>query len=311
MSECLIVSAEAKEFADEIAGLAQPGLKVIPCTSTERALESYTDQTIVFGDPDMIAAILPKMPSVDWVQSTWAGVNSLLAINRRDYVLTGVKDVYGSQMSEYVMGYLLAHELRVLERRTQQQKRNWHSAGSGTLQGKRLGIMGTGSIARHIAKLATHFGLHVTGLNRSGSPSPEFETVMPVDHLHEFLQDADYLVSVLPQTDATNDLLGKAALAKLSRHAYFINVGRSNVVDDDALINALQNGELAGAVLDVFDEEPLSQDSPLWDARNLLITAHIAALSHPALIVPIFIDNFRRYTQKQQLKYVIDFDAGY
>ena len=115
----------------------------------------------------------------------------------------------------------------------------------------------------------------------------------------------------LPQTADTDNLLDAAALAKLPAQAYFINVGRSNVVDDGALIDALRNDRLAGAALDVFDEEPIPQDSPLWDTPNLSITAHIAAISHPSLIVPIFIENYRRYIKEQPLKYVIDFDAGY
>jgi phosphoglycerate dehydrogenase-like enzyme len=309
--ECLIVSAAANEFAEEIARLADFRLPVKACTSADRALHEYTGQTIVFGDPDMIASILPKMPSVDWVQSCWAGVTPLMKIDRRDYVLTGVKEVYGPQMSEYVMGYLLAHELKLLERMQQQSRHNWFKVNSGSVHGKRLGIMGTGSIGRHIAETATFFDMHVTGLSRSGEPSPAFEKVMPVDRLHEFLEETDYLVSVLPQTDDTNNLLDEAALARLPRHTYLINVGRSNVIDNVALIDALRNDRLAGAVLDVFDEEPLPQDSPLWDTPNLSITAHIAAVSHPSLIVPIFVENYRRYINKQPLNYIVDFDAGY
>ena len=134
---------------------------------------------------------------------------------------------------------------------------------------------------------------------------------MPLSRLHDFLEPLDYLVAVLPQTAATEKLLDKTALAKLPAHAYFINVGRSNVLDDKALTDALQGKELAGATLDVFDQEPLPVDSPLWDTPGLSITAHIAAISHPSLIVPIFVENYRRYVSKQALRYVVDFDKGY
>lgn len=90
-----------------------------------------------------------------------------------------------------------------------------------------------------------------------------------------------------------------------------MNIGRSNLVDDTALIDALRHGRLAGAALDVFDQEPVSQDSPLWDTPGLSITAHVAAVSHPRLIVPIFIDNYHRYRKRHALKYVVDFDTGY
>jgi len=311
MPDCLIVSAAANEFAEEIERLADFSLPVKACTSTEKALDEYTDQTVLFGNPDMIASILPEMPSVDWVQSTWAGITPLLAIDRRDYVLTNVRDVFGPQMSEYVMGYLLAHELKVLQRMKHQRKHNWFDTRSGSLQGKRLGIMGTGSIGRHIAQTATFFGIKVTGLSRSGVPLPAFEKVVPVSQLHDFLGEIDYLVSTLPQTDETDNLLDKAALARLPAHAYFINIGRSNVIHDEALIDALQHGKLAGATLDVFDGEPVPQDSPLWDTPDLSITAHIAAISHPSLIAPIFVENYRRYTSKQPLKYIVDFSAAY
>ena len=214
-------------------------------------------------------------------------------------------------MSEYVLGYLLAHELKILERGKAQREHRWFTALSGTLRGKRLCIMGTGSIGRHIANTAGNFGVATTGLNRSGTPSAEFAEVLPVSQLHEFLARADYLVSTLPQTPATDGLLDAAALAELPAHAYFVNVGRGNVVDDEALAEALRSGRLAGAALDVFDEEPVPPDSSLWDTPNLSITAHIAAVSHPLLIVPIFVENYRRYVDGRTMKYRVDFDAGY
>ena len=116
---------------------------------------------------------------------------------------------------------------------------------------------------------------------------------------------------MLPETPATTHLLDSAALAKLPAHAFFINVGRGNVVDDEALIDALRDGQLAGAAVDVFDEEPVPAASPLWRTPNLTITAHIAAMSHPQLIVPIFIENYRRYCNNEPLKFVIDLEEGY
>ncbi len=311
MPDCLIITAIAEELAEEIARLADFPIAIKACASAKQALAEYTDESVIFGNPDMIAEVLPKMWAVDWVQSTWAGVTPLIALDQRDYVLTGIKDVFGPQMSEYVLGYLLAHELEVVQRMTEQRAHNWYKTYSGTLEGKHLGIMGTGSIGRHIATTAAHFGIKVTGLSRSGAALPEFEKVLQVDQLHEFLEHLDYLVAILPQTSATDKLLDAAALAKLPAHAYFINIGRSNVVDDEALIDALRNNTLTGAALDVFDEEPIPADSPLWDAPNLSISAHVAAVSHTPLIVPIFIENYLRYINQQPLKYVIDFDAGY
>ena len=311
MPDCMLLTTLANEFADELEKLTDISIPCKVCTTTKQALADYTNESIIFGSPAMIAEVLPKMPTVEWVQSSWAGVTPLMALDRRDYVLTGIKDVFGPQMSEYVLGYLLAHELKVLQRLQEQQEHNWFRERSGTLGGKRLGIMGTGSIGQHIARTAKHFGANVTGLSRSGSPVSDFDNILQVNQLYDFLKGLDYLVATLPQTADTDNLLDADALAQLPAHAYFINVGRSNVVDDRALIDALCNGRMAGAVLDVFDEEPIPQDSLLWDTPNLSVTAHISAVSHPLLIVPVFVDNFRRYINGQPLRYIIDFATGY
>jgi phosphoglycerate dehydrogenase-like enzyme len=307
---CLIVTAAAEAFAEEIAR-HEPRLPVTCCPSADSALHAYTDERVVLGDPTMVAEVLQNMPTVEWVQSTWAGVTPLITHPRRGYVLTGIKDVFGPQMSEYVIGYLLAHELKILDRQAAQQKRAWFKDASGVMQGRRLGIMGTGSIGQHIAKAAAVFGMTSIGLSRSGAATQGFERVRPVAQLHEFLEQCDYLVSTLPHTPATDRLLDGPALQKLPPHAYFVNVGRSNVVDDAALVDALRQRRLAGAAVDVFDQEPVPQNSPLWDTPGLSLTAHVAAVSHPNLIVPIFIDNYHRYTKGQALKHVVDFDAGY
>jgi phosphoglycerate dehydrogenase-like enzyme len=309
---CLIVTAIADEFAAEVARLtAAAPIPVTACTSAEQALERYSNESVLFGNPDMISKILPEMPAIKWVQSSWAGVTPFMELERRDYILTGVKDVFGSQISEYVFGFLLAHELKILQRKQEQEQHNWFKGISGTLAGKRIGILGTGSIGQHIAQTARCFGLQTIGLNRSGSTVAGFDKTFCNSDLSIFLENLDYIVSTLPQTPDTDKLLDAAALARLPDHAYFVNVGRSNVVDDDALIAALTSGKLAGAALDVYDEEPVPQSNPLWDTPNLSMTAHVAAVSHPLLIVPIFVENYWRYVNGQTLRYTIDFTAGY
>jgi phosphoglycerate dehydrogenase-like enzyme len=311
MSDCLIISSLADEYAASLTQCDDVDISATACTSAEDALRRYAGQRIVLGDPDLVAPILSEMPAVDWVQSTWAGVLEFIQATRRDYVLTGVKDIFGQQISEYVIGYILAHELRIAERDVAQNNRKWSETPSGTLQNKRIGIMGTGSIGQHIAHTASTLGMQVKGLSRSGLPASGFSEVVPVQKLDAFLESTDYLVSVLPQTPATDDLLDEDALSHLPEHAFFINVGRGNVVNDSALIERLQCGTLAGAVLDVFDEEPLPKDSPLWSAPNLRITAHIAAVSHASLVVPIFVENLRLFQKNKSLKYVVDFSNGY
>ena len=306
----LVIGNDAADLAD-VVNATEPGIPLTIAAGVKEALDRYAGEPILFGSPLMISEVLPNMPEVKWVQSTWAGVTPLIDIERRDYVLTGIRGIFGSQMSEYVLGYLLAHELDIFARREEQREHRWEYRASGTLRGKRIGIMGTGSIGRAIAETAAGFGMTVTGLSRTGADKAPFESVYPAAKIGEFLPGLDYLVSVLPHIPATDNLLNAETLALLPPGAYFINVGRANVVDDDALVAALAEGKLAGAVLDVFDEEPLPGSSPLWDVPNLIVTAHIAATSHPELIVPIFVDNYRRYVAGKPLVDVIDFELGY
>ncbi|MEJ2129139.1 MAG: D-2-hydroxyacid dehydrogenase [Woeseiaceae bacterium] len=305
----LIVSSDAEQLAGLIH--TRDGLAVATASDENEAIAAYDGQSILFGSPLLISKVIADMPAVEWVQSTWAGNTPLLEIARRDYVLTGIKDVFGPQMSEYVIGYLLAHELRVAQRLLRQQRRQWCPEQSGRLAGKRMGVMGTGSIGQAIAIQAANFGVSATGLSRTGRPVAGFEHVFPVERIREFLPGLDYLVAVLPDTAETTHLLDAETLAMLPGHAVFVNVGRANVVDDNALVAALGEGKLGGAVLDVFDEEPLPDESPLWDTPNLTITAHIAAVSYPELIVPIFLENYRRFTSNQEMMHIIDFEQGY
>lgn len=311
LSSVLIIGDDAGDYATLVETADDLSISIAVCPNASDAASVYSDQTILFGNPDSIARVLPDMPTVEWVQSTWAGVTPLLEIGRRDYLLTGIKGVFGPQMSEFVIGYMLASELKVIERLAAQRDRQWFKKASGTLLGKKIGVMGTGSIGQAIARRAKDNGMTVTGLSRTGASNPDFENVFKVEDLHKFLHDLDYLVSVLPHTTETDQLLDQSALAQLPAHAYFINVGRANVVDDEALLSALASDQLRGAVLDVFDVEPVPAESPLWDAPNLLITGHIAAISHPALIAPIFLENYKRFVSGQSLQNVISFDNGY
>ncbi len=311
LADCLIVTTLADVFADELSRLTDGGINGVACATAREARAAYTDETVLFGSPEMIAELIDELPSVDWVQSSWAGVRPLMDARRRNYRVTGVKGVFGSQMAEYTLGHILAHELRIAERRDKQRERHWWREPSGTLAGKRMGILGTGSIGSAIAGAARAFDIHVRGLNRSGEQADGFDQVFRTSGIDEFLNGLDYLISTLPDTPATRGLLDAQRISRLPAHALFINVGRSNVVDDDALRAALNEARLAAAVLDVFDVEPLPSTDPLWSTANLTITAHIAAISHPLLIVPIFVDNYRRYRAGEPLLHSVDFSRGY
>jgi phosphoglycerate dehydrogenase-like enzyme len=307
----LVLAPNADEYLPLLEELADSGAVIRAASSVQATLESGTGQTVILGQPDLVVDLLEKSPEVAWIQSTWAGVAPLIALGRRDYLLTGIKNTFGAQISEYVLGYLLAFELDLLERLGRQANRSWWPEPTGTLAGKTLGILGTGSIGRHIAGMSGPFGVSVLGLSRSGNPVDGFERVYPVERLREFLKVLDYLVCTLPETGATTGLLDEATFAAIKPGCYLVNVGRGSIFEEDALLSALEKGVLAGVVLDVFRDEPLALNSPLWHARNLLVTAHVAAKSWPEDIAALFVENYRRYIRGEKLKYLVDFDRGY
>lgn len=305
----------ATHNADEYHHLLSERLEQSPVISLaktiEEAVDQYSGQPVVMARPDFAAALLKTRPSVKWLQSTWAGVTPLIETEYRDYQLTGLKEIFGPQMADYVMAYVLAHELRLEERLKNQKQRKWDDAYSGELRGKVMGILGTGSIGSHVAKVAKQFGIDVLGLNTSGRAVEPFSNVYRIDQLSELLAECDYLVSILPNVPGTDNLLNKSAFAQMKDTAILINVGRGNVIDESDLCDALNEGKIAGAVLDVFKEEPLAQDSMLWDAPNLRITGHVAAVSRPKDIAEVFAENYRRYSIGESLLYVVDFEKGY
>jgi phosphoglycerate dehydrogenase-like enzyme len=307
----LILTFDAEEYLPFLQDLAERGVDLSIAETVDAARNVYSGQPVVLGQPDLVAEVLSEMPGVRWVQSSWAGVNPLLELGRSDYVLTGVKDNFGPQMAEYVFAYLLANELKIFERLDHQADRTWWEQPSGSLWGKTLGIMGTGSIGCYIAQTARTFGMRITGFSRGGAPVEGFEKVFAGNQLANFLAEPDYLVCVLPDTPATRHLLEASAFRAMKNHCCLVNVGRGNVIDEKALVEALVEGELFAAVLDVFQDEPLPEDSPLWNVPGLIVTAHVAATSAPKDIARIFRENYRRYVAGEPLQYRIDFERGY
>jgi len=310
-TDVLILTSDAENYLPFLQDLTQSGVELSAAETADAARKAYKGQSIVLGQPDLVAEVLREMPGVRWVQSNWAGVTPLLDLGFTGYVLTGVKDVFGPQMAEYVLAYLLANEMKIFERLGRQAKRIWWEESSGSLQGKQLGIMGAGSIARYIAQMARPFGMRITGFSRGGASVAGFENVFARNQLDDFLAGPDYLVCVLPDTAATTHLLDEHAFSVMKNSCCLVNVGRGNLIDEQALVRALFAGELAGAVLDVFQQEPLPPDSPLWNAPGLVLTGHVAAKSMPRDITGIFRENYRRYVKGEPLKYRVDFERGY
>ncbi len=269
------------------------------------------DCDLAFGDPSLLKDAIPHLPSLMWLQSTWAGVEPLLNPSLpRNYTLTNARGVFGPLMSEFIFGYLLLYERNILQHLESQKQNRWNNLLTGTLRGKTLGLMGVGSIGMHVAGTAKHFGMTVRGFTRASEDCADVDAYFHAD-LPAFADGLDYLVNILPNTRETRQLIDASVLAALPAHALFLNVGRGSAVDESALTQSLNTGRLRGAVLDVFQQEPLPPDHIFWRTPNLLITSHTAAPSFPKDIAALFIDNYRLYIDGKPLKYQVNFERGY
>jgi phosphoglycerate dehydrogenase-like enzyme len=312
MPKLLVLSKHADEYRALVEEARLPDLEIVASSRAEETIATGAGCEIVFGEPDLIREVLPALKNLRWVQATWAGVEPLLGpALRRDYTLTNARGVFGGLMSEYVFGYLLLHERRMLERIQAQRERRWDASVTGTLRGKTIGLLGVGSIGAHLAGSAKRFGMTVRGYTRASQDCPDVDAYYHGDDLLDFASCLDYLVSVLPNTAETRHIVDAALLNVLPSPAIFVNVGRGSAVDETALVKALEKGKIAGAVLDVFEQEPLPETHPFWTTPNLWITFHTAAPSFPADIARLFIENYHRFIDGQELMYRVDFERGY
>jgi phosphoglycerate dehydrogenase-like enzyme len=214
-------------------------------------------------------------------------------------------------MSEYVIGYLLAHERKIFQRLEAQKNKVWEDSDTGTLRGKTIGLLGVGSIGAEFARTAKFFGMTVRGYTRSSETSSDVDKYYHGKDLLAFANGVDYLVGILPNTLDTRNIVDAELLNALPSHALFINVGRGQAVDESALIEALKQNKIAGAVLDVFEQEPLPKEHPFWTTPNLLMTFHTSAPSFPEDIAKLFIENYKLFNEGKPLKYQVDFERGY
>ncbi|MGE5643570.1 MAG: D-2-hydroxyacid dehydrogenase [Byssovorax cruenta] len=303
MPNLIILSADKDEYQKMIEAAQLPDLEVVGDSA---------QADIVLGEPKAIREALPRLSRLKWAQAIYAGVEPLVdPAQRRDYVLTNARGVFGELMSEYVFGYLLFLEKKMLERIQAQKEHNWQRTDPGVLRGKTIGLLGVGSIGAHLAGTAKHFGMTVRGFTRQSETSKDVDRYYHGDELLQFADGLDYLVSVLPRIIETNKIVDEALLEALPNHAVFINVGRGNSVDEAALVRTLKEGKLAAAVLDVFEKEPVPADHPFWDTPNLYMTYHTSAISYPEDITKLFVENYRLYVEGKPLKYVVDFERGY
>lgn len=312
MHHLLILTKHPDEYRERIQAASLPDLAIVATDDVAEGLARAPHSDILLGDPTRVKAALPHLPRLVWTQLSWAGVEPMLdPALRRDYVLTNIRGVFGPLMSEYVFGYLLMLERKILPRLAAQREGRWDTTLPGTLSGKTIGLVGVGSIGAHLAATAKHFGMQVRGYTRRSRDCRHVDQYFHGGDKAAFAHDLDYLVAVLPNTDQTRAIVDAEMIAALPPRAVLVNVGRGRTVDEAALAAALTAGRVGGAVLDVFSEEPLPASSPFWSTPSTYITSHTSAPSFPADIVGVFVENYRRFHGGQPLLYRVEFERGY
>ncbi|MGC5700125.1 D-2-hydroxyacid dehydrogenase [Pseudomonas sp. NFXW11] len=289
-----------------------PQLEVLTSGDSAELSRLAADCPVWLGQPDLLATLLRQGHQPQWLQSTWAGITPLLADGlSRDYRLTRAVGIFGQVMAEYVLTYILGHEREVLARLVSQVERKWDNRLGQSLVGRKVLIVGTGDIGQSVAQFLLPFGVKLYGIASQAREQAPFIEVAGLEDLGRLVGEVDYVVNLLPNTPSTHDLYDAALFKQFKSTGLFINVGRGVSVVDADLVQALKEGHLAGAVIDVCRQEPLPQRHPFWTAWGLLLTGHSSAPTSPPLMVQLFIDNLQAYQAKQPLRGEVDFARGY
>ncbi|MEX5503922.1 D-2-hydroxyacid dehydrogenase [Pseudomonas putida] len=291
---------------------AAPEVEILTSGDSAELARQAAQCTVWLGQPDLLASLLRQGLKPEWVQSTWAGITPLLADGLpRDYRLSRAVGIFGQVMAEYMLTYMLGHEREVLSRLVSQVERRWDDRPGRTLEGRKVLIVGTGDIGQRVAEFLQPFGVVLYGVASTAREQAPFVEVAALADLPRMVGQADYVLNLLPDTPATHDLYDAALFKCFLATALFINAGRGAAVVDADLVEALKQGHLAGAVIDVCRQEPLPKQHPFWTAWGLLLTGHSSAPTSPAAMVRLFVENVRAYEAGQGLRGEVDFARGY
>ena len=258
--------------------------------------------------------LMQLAPRLSWIQGMGAGVEQFAkaGVPRARVVMTNASGVSAGSMAEWVIGRLLQIWKRFREADEHQRAHAFVRTYGRTFAGSTLGIVGMGSIGAAVAERARAFGLHVLGLRRSAAadPAPAHE-LFPPERLHELLARSDAVVVAAPETPETRHLIDAAAFAAMKPGAVLVNVARGALVDEKALADALASGRLGAAALDVFEQEPLPPESPLWELPNLYASAHSSVSVDRYLddVFDLFVDNLARFVAGRPLRNRVDMAA--
>lgn len=295
------------------------GLPFTRIPEQEEMWRGYLKQTEILFDFDRThLEDLPELaPSVRWLQATSSGIGQKLhnlKYDERmpDTVFTSARGVHARPLAEFCIMIMLAFNKKLLLTIESQREKKWARFAGTDLHGKTIGIIGMGKVGVEVARMAKCFGMNVLGMKREVQgvemSALNVDELFGMNQFERILPRSQYLVLITPHTPETEKMIGRKQLEMLPRGAILINIGRGALVDQHELIKSLESGHLGGAGLDVFEEEPLPPDSPLWNMENVIVSPHSGSTSDSenALIVELFCENLRRYLNGEPLLNVIN-----
>lgn len=314
-----VARIEALDPRIRVLKLSQMSGQREPTDTTKASLlEQIAEAEVVLGPSRIPVEYFDAAVRLRWFQCINAGIERMEqgGLLRRGFVVTTAAGLASVAIAEYVLGtmVMLAKDLHHFGRTQQEHK--WDFRFTRELAGKTVGILGLGEIGRETARRARAFDMQVIASRRkvaTGATDPDADELFAHSDLDELLARSDYLVVAVPLTAETTRMIGAAELAKMKPSASIINIARGEVLDQAALVAALQAGTIASAALDVFDPEPLPENSPLWEMPNVIVTPHISGAvegyGHKA--TELFIANLRRYLAGEPLAHMANPELGY
>ena len=296
---------------------AQGNHEVIFVEDEADAVAKVADVEVLLGR--FPPAVCAAGPNLRWIQSFSTGMDKFLfpeIIERDDVMVSNVAGLYASQGAEHAWALLLALTRGIPTSWDNQKGHKWGGGSSIELAGSTLGLVGLGGFGIEMAKRAQGYNMTILTVDPMRTEKPDFVAELKPtsrETLHRLLQRSDVVMMACPLTQETYHLISTEELAAMKSNAYLINVTRGGIVDEPALVAALQSGQIAGAALDVVEKEPLAPDSPLWDAPNLLLTPHRAGASQhrPRMVFEFFMKNLERYLKGERPIAVVDKRKGY
>ena len=303
-----------------------PGLEAVADTADLRlansreSLESCLPVADVLLVTDFRTDILEdcwhQASRLQWIHATSAGVDALMfpELQRSNLPVTNARGVFDRPIAEFVLGLVLAFAKDIPASVRYQDQHQWQHRETETVRGKRALVVGAGAIGRQIGRMLAAADMTVDAIARTPrTDDPDFGQIHSNDSLLERLPEADFVIVAAPLTDDTRGLFGGKAFDAMKSTARFINIGRGPIVDTDALVQALESGSIAGAGLDVFEEEPLPENHPLWRFPQAILSAHMAGdvVGWQAALTEQFLDNFRRWRAGEDLVNLVDKQQGY